>query len=100
MRGHLFELVAVNPGELLAIFDNRDVPGPHVTDEVAVPFLGVVELGKLVALPVRSNLDSRVTVLATDQYDAADDAVVVDTVDGGSTEHVLARSLKTVKETT
>lgn len=100
MSGYLFELMAVNPGELLAFNDKRNVPGPHVTDELAVLFLGVVELGQCIALPVRSNLDRRVAFLATDQHDTADDTIVVDTVDGGSTEHVLARSLKTVEETT
>lgn len=92
--------MAVNPGELLAVLDDRNVPGPHVSDEVAVSLVLGVELGERVALVVGADLDSGEVVLATDHDHTTDDTVVVDTVHTSSAEHVLAGSLKTVEETT
>ena len=100
MALHLFELVAVDPRELLAVLDNGNIPRPHITNKLAVLLLGGVELGERVALIVRANLDSREVVLATDHNDTTDNTVVVDTVNGSSPEHVFAGSLKTVEETT
>lgn len=99
-NGTLFEDVAVNPGVLLAVNYNRYIPGPHVINELAVLFLGVVELGEGVALPVRSNAESSSGVLTTDHVDTADEAVVVDTIHALSTEDVLTRGLETSLQTT
>lgn len=97
---HLFEDVAVSPLVLLAVHNDRDIPGPHVGDVLPVLLVGVVELGELVALPVGGNVESGLELLAADQEDTTDDVVVVGTVNGLSTEEVLARSLQTSVETT
>lgn len=92
--------MAVSEGVLLALDDNGGVPSPLVLNELAVLSVGVVELAELVALPVGADLESGLGVLAADQEDTLDDAVVVGTVDGLGTEEVLAGSLKTGVETT
>lgn len=92
--------MAVNVGPLLALTHNRDVPGPEVFDQLAVFLIGVVELLELVALPVRGDVESGDVLLATNQESTTDEALVVLTVDGGSTEEVLARTLETSEETT
>ena len=97
-RSRLFEDVAINPGVLLAVDDNVGVPGPHVLDLFAV--LDGVELGEVVALPVRGDIEGREVLLTTDHVDTTGEAVVVDTIDGVGTEDVLARGLKTGLETT
>lgn len=92
--------MAVNVGPFFALTDNRDVPGPEVFDQLAVFLVGVVELLELVALPVRGDVESGNVLLTTDQESTTDEALVVLTIDGGSTEEVLARTLKTSEETT
>lgn len=92
--------MAVNVGPFLALTDDRDIPGPEVFDQLAVFLAGVVELLELVALPVRSDVESRDMLLAADQESTTDEALVVLTIDGGSTEEVLARTLETSEETT
>jgi hypothetical protein len=96
----LFEDVTINVGVLLAVNSDGGIPGPHVLDELLVLGVGGVELAEVVALPVRGDLKGGLPVLATDQEDTADDAVVVLAVDGLSTEEVLAGSLETGVETT
>lgn len=97
-RTSLLEVVAVSEGQLLAVLDNGNVPGPQVLDLLAV--LGRVELGELVALPVGGDIERGDVLLAADEEDTADDAVVVDTVDTADTEEVLAGGLETGEETT
>lgn len=97
---HLFEDVAVSPLVLLAVHNDRDIPGPHIGDVLPVLLVGVVELGELVALPVGGNVKGGSVFLTTDQEDTPDDALVVLAVDGLSTKEILARSLKTGMETT
>lgn len=92
--------MAVNEGELLAVRDDRDVPGPHVFDVLAVLLLGGVELDEVVGLPVGSDVEGRRSLLAADEEDTADDAGVVGTVDALGTEEVLAGSLETGVEAT
>ena len=96
----LFEDVAISPGVLLVINVDIGVPGPHVFNELAVLLLGGVELLEIVALPVRGNVESSSVILATDNVDTTDEAVVVGTIDRLGTEHVLAGGLKTGLETT
>ena len=96
----LFEDVAVNEGELLAVGLDGDIPGPEVVNGLAVLLLGVVELGELVALPVRGDIEGGLVLLAADQEDTGDDTVVVGAVDTLGTEEVLAGSLKTSVEAT
>ena len=92
--------MTVNPGVLLAVNDDRDVPGPQVFNDLTVLLLGGVKFGELIALVVRTNLKSGGPVLATDKVDTADEAVVVGTINGLSTEEVLAGGLKTSLGTT
>lgn len=92
--------MAVNPRVLLAVNVDRDVPSPEVLNGLAVLLLGVVKLGELVALPVRSDVESREGFLAADQENTGDDAVIVLAIDGLSAKEVLARGLKTSMETT
>lgn len=92
--------MAVNPGVLLAVNDDRDIPGPHVGNVLLVILVGGVELGELVALPVGGHVEGGLVLLAADQEDTTDDVVIVGTVDRLSTEEVLAGSLQTSVETT
>lgn len=96
----LFEDVAVDVGKLLAINNDRGVPGPDVLDVLAVSLAVGVELVEVVALPVRSDIESRDGFLATDKEDTLVDTGVVGTVDTLAAEEVLAGSLKTSVETT
>jgi hypothetical protein len=89
--GPLLDLLAVGDGNILA---------PHVLDELAVSLVGGVELDELVSLPVGTDLEGGLPVLATDHEGTVDDTVVVDTVHGLGTEEVLAGSLKTGLEAT
>ena len=101
-QGHhrLFEDLSVGPLELLAVHINRLVPRPHVVDKLLVLGLGGVELSELVALVVGGDIESGEGLLATDDESAADDGVVADTENGGSSEDELAASLETGEETT
>lgn len=74
---HLFEHLAVSPWILLAVHDDRNIPGPHVLNELAVLLLGRVKLDEVVALPVGSDIEGRKVLLATDHEGSADDGVVV-----------------------
>jgi len=96
----LFENLAIGVNVLLAVDGDGLVPGPLSLDVGTVLGLGGVELGKLVALIVGSNVEDREVFLATDNEGTLDDRVVVDSVDGATTEEVLARTLKTVVEAT
>ena len=85
-------------GVLLAVDDNGLVPRPLSLDVGTVLRLAGVELGELVALVVGSDVKDGQVVLAADDKGTLNDGVVVDTVDGGAAEEVLARSLQTVVE--
>lgn len=60
----------------------------------------MVELGELVALVVRGDIESGLGVIATDDEGPLDDGVVGLAVYGSTAEDVLARSLETGEETT
>jgi hypothetical protein len=96
----LFENVAISKGKLLAFTDDRDVPSPEVVNQLTVLFAGVVELLEVIAFPVRGDIESGDGLLATDQEDTSDEAVVVLSIDTSSTEEVFARSLETSEEAT
>ena len=95
----LLEDLTVGPIIGLAIDGERLVPGPLVVDELLVLGLVGVELGELVTLPVRSDVESGGGVLAADDEGALDNGVVGLAVYGAAAEDVLARGLKTGKET-
>lgn len=90
--------MAVNPWVLLAVDDDVSVPGPHVFNLLAV--LDGIELGEVIALPIRGDIEGREMLLTTDHVDTAGKAVIVDTIDSVGTEDVPARGLKTGLETT
>lgn len=71
-----------------------------VVDELLVLGLLGVELGEGVALIVGSDIESRESLLSTDEESTLDDGVVGLSVYGSSTEKVLAATLKTSEETT
>ena len=96
----LFEDLAVSMGVLLAVNGDTLLPRPHVLEESLVIGVVTVQLLELVALPIRSNVEDTNVVLSTDDESTLDDRVVVFAVDGGSTEEVLARTLKTSVEST
>lgn len=96
----LLEDLTVSPLVRLAVVLDRLIPCPHALDELLVLGLGGVELGELVRLEVRGNVEGRKGLLATDDESTTDGRVVGNTVDGSASEEVLAGSLKTVEETT
>lgn len=85
---------------LLAVLDDGLVPGPLSLNVGTVLRVGGVELDELVALVVRSDIEDRLELVATDDEGSLNDGVVVLTVHGGTAEHVLARSLHTGVEAT
>lgn len=96
----LLEDLSVRPLVGLAVDVDRLVPGPHVVDKLLVLSLGGVELGELVALVVRGDIEGRKSLLATDDECTTDDRVIGDTEDGRATKEVLAAGLETSEETT
>lgn len=85
---------------LLAVLDDRLVPGPLSLDVGTVLRVGGVELGELVALIVRSDIEDRLELVTADDEGSLNDGVVALTVHGGTAEHVLARALHTGVEAT
>jgi hypothetical protein len=96
----LLEDLSVSPWVLLAADDNGLLPGPLLVDELAVLRLGSIKLGEGVALVVRSDIEARQSILATDEEGTLDDGVVGSAVHGSTAEDVLAGSLKTSEEST
>ena len=96
----LLEDLAVSKLVLLAVDGDALLPAPGILDELSVLGLGGVELGELVALPVRGDVESGNVLLASDDESTLDDGVVVLAVDGSTSEDVLAGTLKTVVEAT
>lgn len=100
MINRLLENLAVGHLVLLAVDGGRLLPTPNILDKLAVFRLARVELGELVALVVGSDIESGDVFLATDDKGTLDDGVVVLTVNGGTSEDELARSLKAGVEAT
>lgn len=96
----LLEDLSVGPWVLLAVDDKGLLPGPLLVDELPVLRLGGIKLGELVALVVRSDIEAREFILATDEEGTLDDRVVGGSVHGSTSEDVLAGSLKTSEEST
>ncbi len=63
---HLLEDLAISPLVLLAVDLNWLIPRPLVLDESLVLGLAGVKLGEFVALIVRSDIESRKSLVATD----------------------------------
>jgi hypothetical protein len=99
-RRRLLEDLAVRPLVALAVDVNRLVPRPLVLDERLVLGLRGVELGELVGLPVRGDVEGGEGLLAAHHEGTADEAVVARAVDGGRAEEVLARGFEAGEETT
>lgn len=100
ISNRLFKDLTVSNLLDLAVDLNRLVPRPDVLDKGLVLRLGNIKLGVVVRLPIRSNVESRSKVLATDKESTDNTVVVVLTSNDGTTEHVLGRSRETVEETT
>lgn len=83
---------------LLAVDNDTGLPRPHVLEVLLVLGLGGVELGELVALIVGSDIEGGEILLASDDESTLDDGVVVLSVDGSTTEDVLAGAFKTGEE--
>lgn len=96
----LLEDLSVGPWVLLAVDDKGLLPRPLLVDELLVLRLGGIKLGELVALVVRSDIEARESILATDDKRTLDDGVVVSAVHGSTSKDVLAGSLKTSEEST
>ena len=92
------EHLTVSPLHRLAVDLNRLVPRPHVVDELLVLRLGGVELGELVRVDIRRDVESRERLLAADDKGTPHDRVVGDAVNRSGAEQVLARALKTGEE--
>jgi hypothetical protein len=95
---HLLEHLAVGPLVRLAVDGDGLVPRPLVIGKLLVLGLLGVELGELVALVVRGDVESGKGLLAADDEHALDDGVVGLAVHGSTAEDVLAGGLKTGKE--
>jgi hypothetical protein len=87
------------PWELLALTDDRGIPGPQILNEFAVSLTGVVKLLEFITFPIGGDVERRQVILATDHESTTDQAVMVLTVNRGSTEEVPAGSLQTGEET-
>lgn len=85
---------------LLAVVSDGLVPSPLSLNVGLVLRVAGVQLDKIVALVVGSNVKDGLVVVTTDDEGTLNDGVVVLTKDGGAAEEVLARSLQTVVEAT
>lgn len=99
-RDRLFEDLAVGVLVLLAVDNDRAVPSPLSLNELTVLRLGGVKLGERVALVVRSDIEDREVLLATDDESTLDDGVVVLSVNGSRSEDVLAGGFQAGVEAT
>ena len=100
MRERLLEDFAVSPFIRLTVDGDGLVPRPLVVDELLVLGLLGVELGELVALVVWGDIESRESLVASDEERTLDNRVVGLAIDGSGTENVLAAGLETGEETT
>lgn len=96
----LLEDLAIGPWVLFAVHLDGLVPAPHVVQKLAVFFLGVVELGKLVALVVWCNVEGGKCLVTSNHECTADDAVVRRAKDGRSAEDVFAGGFEASEEST
>lgn len=85
---------------LLAVVCDRLVPSPLSLNVGLVLRVAGVQLDKIVALVVRSDVKDGLEVVTTDDEGTLNDGIVVLAKDGGTTKEVLARSLQTVIEAT
>lgn len=76
------------------------VPSPHALDKLLVLLASRIELGELVALVIRSDVECWERLVAANKESSLDDGVIGDSIDRGATEEVLAAGLETVEETT
>ena len=100
MHRALLEHLPIRPVILLSINLDRLVPAPLVLHELLILGLSRVELGELVALKVRGDIESGESLVATDKEGTLDDGVVAGAIDGGGAEDVFAATFKTGEEAT
>jgi len=82
----------------LAIDFNWLIPAPHGIDKSTIISLLWVELDKVIALPVRSDVKCWLSVCAASQESSTDDRVIVLPVNAQGAEEVLSTCLKTLKK--
>lgn len=92
--------MTVDPRVLLAVNVDRNIPSPQISNNLTVLFLGGIELGEAVALPVGGNIKGWEELLATGQINTSGQAVIVLPIHRVGAEEILSRSLKTSLETT
>jgi hypothetical protein len=63
-------------GVVLAVDSDRVLPGPLIVNESLVLGLLGVELGEAVGLPVRSDIEGRLSLVSTDYESTLDDGGV------------------------
>lgn len=85
---------------LLTVDGNGLVLSPLVLNERSILRLARIKLGESVTVNIRGDLEGGNVVLATNDESSLDDRVVGLAINGGSSENVLARTLKSVEETT
>ena len=99
-RNALLEDFPVGPLVSLPADVDRLVPRPLILHEFAVFLAAGVKLDELVALEVRCDVESGLSVLATSHESTTDDRVPSHTVHGQAAEKILARSFETSEEPT
>ena len=95
---NLLEDLAISPGVFLSTDSDWLLPGPLQFDKVLILGLGVVEFGELIALIVWCNVERCKSFLTTDDESTLDDRVICDTVNGSTSEDILARSFEASEE--
>jgi hypothetical protein len=73
---NLLEDLAISPWVILSVNSNRLLPGPLLVDELLVLWLGGIELGELIALVVRCDIESWQSLLATDDESTLNNGVI------------------------
>jgi hypothetical protein len=86
----LLEDLAISPWVSLATNGDWLLPSPLLVDELLVGWVGVVELGELVALMVWGNVESGESLLTADDEGALDDTVVGSSIDTGASKNILS----------
>ena len=95
----LLEHLAICPLVRLSFDFDWLIPAPLVLQELLVFWLGRVKLGELIALKVRGDIKGWESLIPTDEESTLDDGVIAGTINGGTSEDVLAGGLETIEET-
>ena len=94
----LLEHLPVRPCKLLPLHLYGLFPRPHIIHKLPILFLTRVQLCKLVALVVGSDVKGGQRILAADDEGAFDDRVILFAKDGGGAENVFAGGFEAGEE--